>query len=93
MGRMGVALHPEGVDRNCTAASLMMVSATVALHPEGVDRNFLASSFQIPPSAVALHPEGVDRNTVKNKIIHERRKSPSTRRVWIEIIRNKQTKR
>ena len=34
----GVALHPEGVDRNYTAG-VYGWNSDVALHPEGVDRN------------------------------------------------------
>ena len=34
----GVALHPEGVDRNHGGVQLLC-NARVALHPEGVDRN------------------------------------------------------
>ena len=34
-----VALHPEGVDRNCVSASSVKLPSMVALHPEGVDRN------------------------------------------------------
>ena len=35
--------------------------------------------------AVALHPEGVDRNLARAAQSLWRRKSPSTRRAWIEI--------
>ena len=35
----GVALHPEGVDRNYVIATPIETPLTVALHPEGVDRN------------------------------------------------------
>ena len=35
-----VALHPEGVDRNCTINANCPGDDEVALHPEGVDRNF-----------------------------------------------------
>ena len=34
-----VALHPEGVDRNFSLVSVVLVVYRVALHPEGVDRN------------------------------------------------------
>ena len=33
-----VALHPEGVDRNCDCCVIWLI-CLVALHPEGVDRN------------------------------------------------------
>ena len=35
----GVALHPEGVDRNQVLRTARTVKEAVALHPEGVDRN------------------------------------------------------
>ena len=35
----GVALHPEGVDRNRFTYRVIVATVTVALHPEGVDRN------------------------------------------------------
>ena len=35
----GVALHPEGVDRNMKFAEANVEHVAVALHPEGVDRN------------------------------------------------------
>ena len=34
-----VALHPEGVDRNCLICFWYINKLEVALHPEGVDRN------------------------------------------------------
>ena len=37
-GRGGVALHPEGVDRNSDIDNIIF-DEFVALHPEGVDRN------------------------------------------------------
>ena len=36
---MGVALHPEGVDRNDWLEEFIQAREVVALHPEGVDRN------------------------------------------------------
>ena len=38
---LGVALHPEGVDRNLHSCLTKAKNAGVALHPEGVDRNTL----------------------------------------------------
>ena len=62
-----VALHPEGVDRNCTRAENGNLYIEVALHPEGVDRNLdIVGTFD--ESDVALHPEGVDRNHVLNSL-------------------------
>ena len=57
----------------------------VALHPEGVDRN--PRRFRVVGDLfnVALHPEGVDRNIALKDLISKLRKSPSTRRAWIEI--------
>ena len=36
--------------------------------------------------AVALLAEGVDRNLITIQISHTKRKSPSSRRAWIEIV-------
>ena len=58
----GVALHPEGVDRNLSEDGVYNLVAKVALHPEGVDRNANAIAFIPNTPTVALHPEGVDRN-------------------------------
>ena len=57
----GVALHPEGVDRNSEHVAPETGRRIVALHPEGVDRNkiVIVSNHN---NLVALHPEGVDRN-------------------------------
>ena len=60
-----VALHPEGVDRNCSANVFVLSKAPVALHPEGVDRNDDPDA-KLRRFAVALHPEGVDRNIAQN---------------------------
>ena len=82
-----VALLAEGVDRNCTAASLMMVSA-VALLAEGVDRNSAPLWLSTAALTVALLAEGVDRNSFKAMVEADRRRSPSSRRAWIEIRKN-----
>ena len=58
-----VALHPEGVDRNSSAALRLFRGFFVALHPEGVDRNTVKVHCGCK-AEVALHPEGVDRNTL-----------------------------
>ena len=79
-----VALHPEGVDRNCTKSS-GSAKVNVALHPEGVDRNNAILTFVQVCYGVALHPEGVDRNLCNDKMSVFVLKSPSTRRAWIEI--------
>ena len=79
-----VALHPEGVDRNCTLAGTIASVACVALHPEGVDRNY-THIYPAVFSRVALHPEGVDRNFASSISVATRKMSPSTRRAWIEI--------
>ena len=65
MLRMGVALHPEGVDRNMKETTAKK-APKVALHPEGVDRNILVASLHRAAAKVALHPEGVDRNLTWN---------------------------
>ena len=57
----------------------------VALLAEGVDRNIPAArrgSMRI----VALLAEGVDRNNQMLRMAVRRKKSPSSRRAWIEII-------
>ena len=56
----------------------------VALHPEGVDRNFVVV-VAVQLFSVALHPEGVDRNKSCVSRKATSRRSPSTRRAWIEI--------
>ena len=38
----GVALHPEGVDRNRHRTGNGLARLAVALHPEGVDRNIVS---------------------------------------------------
>ena len=65
----GVALHPEGVDRNKILLSCNYGSY-VALHPEGVDRNLKNNWACAMPEPVALHPEGVDRNKILGTDVH-----------------------
>ena len=82
---LGVALHPEGVDRNHKSGVQRGIVVDVALHPEGVDRNTKIGATHLRIS-VALHPEGVDRNFGSRRNIHQKIiRSPSTRRAWIEI--------
>ena len=62
-----------------------MLPGVVALLAEGGDRN---KSIAIPadlPSIVALLAEGGDRNICKLSITPSLKKSPSSRRAWIEI--------
>ena|GEM_PF-713392 len=81
-----VALHPEGVDRNCGCPAPCGALPGVALHPEGVDRNISNSWVLCLNLLVALHPEGVDRNCEGwEPMSTPFRRSPSTRRAWIEI--------
>ena len=82
----GVALHPEGVDRNSVSPFANAIAFIVALHPEGVDRNFKDDALDMYMTLVALHPEGVDRNKANLVKPAWADKSPSTRRAWIEII-------
>ena len=57
----------------------------VALLAEGVDRNSSATVMSCNWLGVALLAEGVDRNLAENfQFLHVRR-SPSSRRAWIEI--------
>ena len=79
-----VALHPEGVDRN-KSPMMPFSGAFVALHPEGVDRNICERIHLDNDARVALHPEGVDRNKSCVSRKATSRRSPSTRRAWIEI--------
>ena len=59
-------------------------STIVALLAEGVDRN--TSALPSPQKGeVALLAEGVDRNHVGNALDAKSRRSPSSRRAWIEI--------
>ena len=58
---IGVALHPEGVDRNYNAYCEKHYAKYVALHPEGVDRNRPHRRCARRLHHVALHPEGVDK--------------------------------
>ena len=53
-----------------------------------MDRNTGSTHYTSANAAVALHPEGVDRNLSRSRSITGRIKSPSTRRAWIEILRN-----
>ena len=46
-----------------------------------------------PPRPVALLAEGVDRNKAFKEILSNGIKSPSSRRAWIEILENHQSKR
>ena len=57
----------------------------VALLAEGVDRNLATPAYQNPPRKVALLAEGVDRNCYVPSFTASERKSPSSRRAWIEI--------
>ena len=82
--RMKVTLHTEGVDRNFTAKRGCILHPLVTLHTEGVDRNVLGvarSKFL----GVTLHTEGVDRNWILLLQYSCILRSPSTRRVWIEM--------
>ena len=78
-----VALLAEGVDRNIDAA-IKEMDEVVALLAEGVDRNTTIA----PPSqrqSVALLAEGVDRNFTAQGAAWSGRRSPSSRRAWIEM--------
>ena len=59
----------------------------VALLAEGVDRNLRKVRIGLV-SYVALLAEGVDRNSKKNCTSLVRAPSPSSRRAWIEMIRD-----
>ena len=57
----------------------------VALLAEGVDRNVFVDAF-VFVELVALLAEGVDRNISKVCLMHFIKRSPSSRRAWIEIL-------
>ena len=58
----------------------------VALLAEGVDRNFVVL-LDLKSLSVALLAEGVDRNPVLPLSESTAQTSPSSRRAWIEILR------
>ena len=62
----------------------MKAVSVVALLAEGVDRNHVFT-LVTPRACVALLAEGVDRNKEINALFNNIRKSPSSRRAWIEI--------
>ena len=72
------------MDRNL-ALDPVFFGEQVALHPEGVDRNEEREVRYFDGDSVALHPEGVDRNFFRGGRARRLRRSPSTRRAWIEI--------
>ena len=80
-----VALLAEGVDRNELAKVIRAGLHDVALLAEGVDRNSMVGSPFLSVYAVALLAEGVDRNFAQRLCERLERKSPSSRRAWIEI--------
>ena len=52
-----------------------------------MDRNHKFIVYNLVGFKVALHPEGVDRNKNQDKNKIFLKKSPSTRRAWIEILK------
>ena len=65
--------------------SLWKPSRSVALLAEGVDRNAFARLLQFLQQ-VALLAEGVDRNPAWAVPSIDTKRSPSSRRAWIEIL-------
>ena len=59
----GVALHPEGVDRN-NMAKIDISKIDVALHPEGADRNYDWGVIASILKRVALHLKGAGRTQI-----------------------------
>ena len=57
----------------------------VALLAEGVDRNLCPALVRGHRHKVALLAEGVDRNLTYHRKKSAQKKSPSSRRAWIEI--------
>ena len=81
-----VALLAEGVDRNHLNTLASTFVGWVALLAEGVDRNTVSSWRVVTPDNVALLAEGVDRNRPNTNGQANARRSPSSRRAWIEIF-------
>ena len=83
----GVALHPEGVDRNTFRQIYRRESRRVALHPEGVDRNPAANA----PLLSGMPSPSTRRAWIEIALMFTFSiavpRSPSTRRAWIEILR------
>ena len=85
--QLSVTLHTEGVDWNNKNTTYSARLAYVTLHTEGVDWNSLSESELNFNENVTLHTEGVDWNICLIKLWTNGSSSPSTRRVWIEILR------
>ena len=80
----GVALHPEGVDRN----KLRIVGVYDVLVSPSTRRAWIeivCFDLRSSRAGVALHPEGVDRNEFYKGKRTLGDGSPSTRRAWIEM--------
>ena len=88
---VGVALLAEGVDRNYLEW-VRKCRSRVALLAEGVDRNRTPGGYG-GAGGVALLAEGVDRNFALHAVAGAARKSPSSRRAWIEILRVNRAKK
>ena len=86
--RSAVALLAEGVDRNSAQIPYTLREQLVALLAEGVDRNLSAIRTELCVGIVALLAEGVDRNGSLLRVISKFLMSPSSRRVWIEILQS-----
>ena len=82
--RFHVALLAEGVDRNFTPTQ-DSPTTPVALLAEGVDRNRFFREKTTLRKNVALLAEGVDRNFLPGNVLATHKRSPSSRRAWIEI--------
>ncbi len=86
-----VALLAEGVDRNSNVVIRVKIIVTVALLAEGVDRN-RDTETRIQKEQVALLAEGVDRNSTQQPQRYLLKRSPSSRRAWIEIPKKNRRK-
>ena len=82
----GVALHPEGVDRNiATLGTTLSAPRSPSTRRAWIEIQTRLLTTRSKKS-VALHPEGVDRNVYQRFIrLALFGGSPSTRRAWIEI--------
>ena len=79
-----VTFREEGVDWNSPAKNFTS-AAVVTFREEGVDWNSYIRESSVP-TTVTFREEGVDWNTYNQIAIKTSVKSPSARKVWIEII-------
>ena len=79
-----VTFRKEGVDWN-KIFSILKIDRMVTFRKEGVDWNIWKSNIT-RAFGVTFRKEGVDWNNYSDIRIYRRSKSPSARKVWIEIL-------